>query len=156
MDNIMIVDDEQDTVQLMSETLGLWGYHPVTAGDGEEALAKFKETPIDLVITDLKLPKLDGVSLIDRIKSLNEQTEVIMCTGYPEVNTAVGAMKNGAYDYLVKPVDLNELKLKIERALERKKLRTTFPALNGLSWAIIISIPIWLALTTFIIYILRT
>lgn len=146
----MVVDDEKDIVELMSETLTLWGYNPITAMDGDEALDKFKETPIDLVITDLKLPKMDGVALLDRIKDLNQYTEVILFTGYPEVTSAIDAMKNGAYDYLIKPVDLSELKLKIARALEKKSLGKSLSTLKGLNWAMILSIPIWLTLGMFI------
>lgn len=142
----MIVDDEKDIVELMSETLTLWGYNPITALDAEEALKKFNEIPVDLVITDLKLPKMDGVQLLDKIKDLNENTEVILFTGYPEVNSAIDAMKNGAYDYLIKPVDLTEMKLKIGRALEKKSLGKSLSTLKGLNWAMIISIPIWLSL----------
>ena len=146
MHNVMIVDDEEDIVQLMSETLNLWGYNPVTAYDGEEALTKFSTTPVDLVITDLKLPKINGVKLLDKIKDIDSSTEVIMFTGYPEVGSAIDAMKNGAFDYLTKPVDLTELKLKVERGLEKKSMGKSIKTLKGLNWAMIISIPFWLAL----------
>ncbi len=122
MDNILVVDDEEDIVQLMSETLSKWGYHAITAQDGEEALIKFQETPIDLVITDLKLPKINGVALLDRMKEMKEDTEVILFTGYPEVSSQIDAMKFGAYDYIIKPVDLSDLKLKIDRALGKKNV----------------------------------
>ncbi len=146
MENVLVVDDEKDIVELMSETLTMWGYNPITAMDGEEALQKFQEIPIDLVITDLKLPKMDGVQLLDRIKRMSDRTEVILFTGYPEVNSAIDAMKIGAYDYLIKPVDLSELKMKIARALEKKSLGRAMTTLKGLNWAMIISIPIWLTL----------
>lgn len=153
--NIMIVDDEEEIVHLMSQTLDLWGYNAITAQDGEEALAKFKETPIDVVITDLKMPKLNGVSLIERVKHLSEDTEVILFTGYPEVSTAIDAMKNGAYDYLIKPIDLENLRLKIEQALEKKSLGRSLNTVRGMNWALIISMPIWLAVGLLIAYILK-
>lgn len=155
MQNVMIVDDEEDIVQLMSETLDLWGYRPITACNGEEALERFKETPIDLVITDLKLPKMDGVRLLDRIKELDDATEVILFTGYPEIGSAIDAMKNGAFDYLTKPVDLTELKLKVERGLEKKSMTKSNRTLRGINWAMILSIPIWLILGAIIAYILK-
>jgi DNA-binding NtrC family response regulator len=150
MENILVVDDEEDIVQLMSETLKLWGFNPITARDGEEALEKFVEVPIDLVLTDLKLPKINGVKLLDKIKDLNNKTEVILFTGYPEVSSAIDAMKMGAYDYLIKPVDLSELKLKIERGLEKKAMSNSLNTLKGLSWAMVISIPIWFTLGIFL------
>ncbi len=155
MQNVMIVDDEEDIVSLMSETLSLWGYNPVCAKDGEEALDRFQETPIDLVITDLKLPKMDGVELLYRIKDIDEEAEVIVFTGYPEVNSAIGAMKNGAFDYLTKPVDLSELKLKVERGLEKKNLGKSVKTLKGLNWAMVVSIPLWLGLGILLAYVLK-
>lgn len=151
----MIVDDEEDIVQLMSETLELWGYHSVTAYDGEEALQKFQSEPIDLVITDLKLPKVNGVTLLNKIKDIDDSTEVIMFTGYPEVGSALDAMKSGAFDYLTKPVDLNELRLKVERGLEKKNMGKSIRTLRGINWAMIISIPIWLSLGVWIAYLMN-
>ncbi|MCG8605832.1 response regulator [bacterium] len=151
----MIVDDEEEIAQLMSETLELWGYNAITAQDGEEALVKFNETPIDIVITDLKLPKINGVSLVEKVKSLKDDTEVIMFTGYPEVSTAVNAMKNGASDYLVKPIDLDDLRVKIERAVDRKIIGHSGGVFHGINWAMIISVPAWLAMGIWLAYILR-
>lgn len=156
MSNVMIVDDEEDIVELMSETLDNWGYHAITAKDGEEALEKFQESPVDLVVTDLRLPKMDGVQLLDKIKDIDESTEVIVFTGYPQVNSAIDAMKNGAFDYLIKPVDLDELKLKIERGLEKKNMGKSIKTLKGINWAMIVSIPIWLALGIVLAYITKT
>ena len=155
MQNVMIVDDEEDIVQLMSETLQLWGYNPVTAHTGEEAIEKFKENPVDLVITDLKLPKINGVELLDKIKDMDDSTEVIMFTGYPEVGSAIDAMKNGAFDYLTKPIDLGELRLKIQRGLAKKNIGQPMKVFNGINWAMIISIPIWLCLGILLAYILK-
>ncbi len=155
MENILVVDDEEDIVQLMSETLKLWGFNPITATDGEEALEKFQQIPIDLVLTDLKLPKMDGVKLLDKIKKLDGQTEVILFTGYPEVSSAIDAMKIGAFDYLIKPVNLTELKLKIEQGLELKATSRSISILKGINWALIISIPIWFSLGIFLAHLLR-
>ncbi len=155
MQNVMIVDDEEDIVQLMSETLNLWGYRPITAHDGEEALQKFQCEPVDLVITDLKLPKVNGVNLLNKIKDIDNSTEVIMFTGYPEVGSAIDAMKSGAFDYLTKPVDLTELKLKVERGLEKKNMGKSIRTLRGLNWAMIISIPIWLSLGVWIAFLMK-
>ena len=156
MENVMVVDDEADIVNLMSETLELWGYHPITAMDGEEAFEKFQTNAVDLVITDLKLPKMNGVKLLDKLKNFENTTEVILFTGYPEITSAIDAMKNGAYDYLVKPVDLAELKLKVERALENKKMGRSIKILKGLNWAMIISIPLWLSLGILLAYLIKS
>ncbi len=155
MPNVMIVDDEEDIVRLVSETLDLWGYNSVGVNDPEDALLQFDETPIDLVITDLKMPKMSGVELLNRIKTVSEETEVIVFTGYPEVNSAVEAMKNGAFDYLTKPIDLSELKLKVERGIEKKDMGKTIKSLRGLNWAMVLSVPVWLALGTLLAYVLK-
>jgi DNA-binding NtrC family response regulator len=155
MANILVVDDEEDIVQLMSETLTLWGHQAITAVDGEQAIDRFQETPVDLVISDLRLPKMNGVRLLEKLKNMDKDIEVILFTGFPEVNTAIEAMKIGAYDYLVKPVDLNELRLKIDRALEKKDIGKSITTLRGVNWAMIISIPIWLALGILIAYLIN-
>lgn len=155
MENVLIVDDEEDIVQLMSETLDRWGYRSISAMDGEEALQKFYEQPVDLVITDLRLPHMDGVGLLDKVKEVDESTEVILFTGHPEINSAIDAMKIGAFDYLVKPIDLNELKLRVERALEKRKMGRSIATLRGVNWAMIISIPIWLILGIVLAYALK-
>lgn len=155
MGSILIVDDEKDIVQLMSETLNQWGYHTITARDGQEALEKFRQKPVDVVVTDLKLPGMDGVKLLEEIKQIDEETEVIVITGYPAVNSAVEAMKRGAHDYLIKPIDMSEFKLKLEQGLEKKDLKQSMSMLKGLNWALIISIPIWLVLGIYLIYLLK-
>lgn len=155
MENVMIVDDEQDITEMMSETLDLWGYNAITALDGEDALQKFRNSAVDLVITDLRLPKMDGIQLLEKIKDMNSATEVILFTGYPEVNSAIDAMKKGAFDYLIKPVDLSELKLKVERGLEKKSFGEAFRRLKGINWAMIFSIPIWLGLGILLAHLLR-
>lgn len=155
MNKIMIVDDEEDVIQMMSQTLEKWGFNAITASNGQEALDKFQLSGVDLVVTDLKLPKMDGVKLLDKIKEIDQSTEVIVFTGYPEIGTAIHAMKGGAYDYLIKPVDPAEMKLKIERALEKKHLGKTLANLKGLNWAMILSIPIWLVLGIVLAYMLR-
>jgi CheY-like chemotaxis protein len=146
MENIMIVDDEEDIVQLMAETISRWGYNPIIARDGDDALRKFAELPIDLLLTDLRMPKSDGVKLLDKVKELDPHAIVILFTGYPAIQSAVDALKKGAYDYLIKPVDLAELKAKIERGLKAKRKAQANTFLKGVNWAMIVSIPFWLLL----------
>jgi len=146
MHHIMIIDDEEDILDMLSDMIQKWGYLPIIARDGLDALEKFKEVPVDVVISDIRMPNLDGISLLERIKKINPQTSVIMLTGYPSVETAVRAMKDGAFDYLTKPINLDELKVKIDRALERTRLRQSLNTLRGLNWSLILSVPLWLIL----------
>ncbi|RME01084.1 MAG: response regulator [Calditrichaeota bacterium] len=146
MENVLIVDDEEDILQLMAEAVSRWGYNPIIARNGEDAFEKVQNLPVDLILTDVRMPKVDGITLLQKVKDVNPNTSVIVFTGYPAIQSAVDALKSGAYDYLVKPVDLAELKSKINRALREKRLEGTYGILKSVNWALIISIPIWLLL----------
>ncbi|MDQ7052969.1 MAG: response regulator [candidate division KSB1 bacterium] len=146
MENVLIVDDEDDILHLMAEAISRWGYNPIIAHDGQDAIQKVEELPVDLILTDVRMPKVDGISLLQKVKEINPDTSVIVFTGYPAIQSAVDALKSGAYDYLVKPVDLAELKNKIEKAIQAKRLQGTYGVLKSINWALIISIPLWFLL----------
>ncbi len=93
------------------------------AADGAEALAKFGECAADVVVTDLKMPRMDGVELLKKLREQDQNLPVIVCTAFGDVGTAVRAMRAGAEDYLTKPIDFDTLALAVERALERRELR---------------------------------
>src|SRR5258707_9514729 len=99
--------------------LGNWGYATDVASDGREALEKAAGLRPSLVVTDLMMPDMDGLSLLTALQQEMPRIPVIILTGRASVDTAVGAMRRGAYDYLTKPVDLDRLRLLIEKALER-------------------------------------
>ena len=155
MINILVVDDERTIVDIISKMLEKWGYNPVQAYSGEEALEKIKKVPIDMVITDLMMPKMDGFSLISRILENNINMVIIVLTGFPSIDSAVQAIKAGASDYMVKPVQTEELKFKIDRCIERRNLIKSKSFLRGLNWALIFSIPFWLILGIILATILK-
>lgn len=155
MDNILVVDDEKHIVNILSELLQKWGYNPVKATSGKEALEKFSEMPIDLVITDMVMPEMDGFELINKILASRPNTIILILTGYPSFDSAVQSIRGGAFDYLPKPINAEELKMKIERCLERKDLLKSKSVLRGMNWALIISIPFWLILGIILAKILR-
>ena len=155
MSNILIVDDEQDILEVLPDVVKKWGYNPIIAKDGTEGLQKYKEYPIDVVITDMKMPEMDGLKLLKEIISLDKHAMVILLTGYPSLDSAIRAMREGAYDYLVKPVNMEELKLRVERGLERKSQLKSIPVLRGMNWALVVSIPIWLVLGIILAKLLR-
>jgi DNA-binding NtrC family response regulator len=155
MKNILIVDDEEDVLGIISDVVRKWGYNPIVAQDGGEGLEKYKQLSIDLVLTDVKMPRMDGMALLKEIKNLDKGAVVMMLTGYPSIDSAITAIKQGAYDYLVKPVNLDELKFKIERSLEWKTLIKSRAFVKGLNWALIISIPLWLVLGIILAKLLR-
>jgi len=98
------------------------GYECVLAADGDEALARFAERPAPLTITDLKMPRVDGVSVVRAIREADPDAAVMVLTGAPDVKTAIASLKLGAYDFIMKPVNVDELLIAAERALERRQL----------------------------------
>ena len=155
MANVLIVDDEQDILETLPDVLHRWGHKTFVAKDGIEGLKVFKENPVDFLVTDIKMPEMDGLELLQNVLEMDKQIMVIFLTGYPSLDTAIAALKTGAYDYLVKPVNLDELKLRIERGLERKEHLKSLPLLRGLNWALLVSIPLWLVLGIILASLLR-
>ncbi|MFA6499467.1 MAG: response regulator, partial [Desulfurivibrionaceae bacterium] len=111
MNTVLIVDDEPNYLIVLSELLREEGLGIFTAGNGEDALKILGETDIDLIITDMRMPGLDGLGLLKAAKSLNPDLPVIMVTAFGEVEMAVAAMKAGAFNYLTKPFNNDELVL---------------------------------------------
>jgi len=119
---ILIVDDEPLVRKSLYESLRTEGYIASMASDGKEAWSKIEEKKVDIVIADMKMPKMDGISLLKKIKSGFPHIEVVLVTGYGNIETAVEAMKIGAFDYVTKPVLDNEIKIIIEKIIERNRL----------------------------------
>ncbi|HEX9912576.1 MAG TPA: sigma-54 dependent transcriptional regulator [candidate division Zixibacteria bacterium] len=120
--NILVVDDEVVICKSIQRILSPEGYEVKTALSGEEALEKISQESFDIVITDLKMPGMDGMELLAKIKEKDPEIIVIIITGYSTVQTAVQAMKMGALDYIPKPFTPEELIVVVEKALEKKKL----------------------------------
>jgi two-component system, NtrC family, nitrogen regulation response regulator NtrX len=122
MSNILIIDDEKAIRKTLSEILSYEGYKIEEAGDGEEGLRKFKEKTYDVVLCDIKMPKIDGIEFLDRVREVNPDVPVIMISGHGTIETAVEAVKKGAYDYIAKPPDLNRLLITIRNAMDKNNL----------------------------------
>ncbi len=120
---ILIVDDEANARSALSELLKEEGYAVETAADGFKALGKLPDFNPDLVLTDLKMPGMDGLELLRRMHELREDLVVVVMTAFGAVETAVTAMRNGAADYLTKPINMSELVLVLNRELEHLRLR---------------------------------
>src|ERR1043165_462877 len=121
-ERVLIVDDEEHVCALFQRILQKDGYEVECAANGEEGLALLERRPFDLVITDLKMPGMDGMELLKRGRALRPATTFVMLTAFGTVQNAVEAMKEGAYDYLVKPVDTDEIKMVAAKALELQRL----------------------------------
>ena len=120
--NILIVDDEEHIRKIMSIMLGKHGYKCRAAASGEEALAILAGEDFDAVLTDMKMPGIDGLELLARIKADKPEQVVVVVTAFASMDTAIQAMKAGAYDYLAKPFKEDEIVLILEKALERGRL----------------------------------
>ena len=124
VNRILVVDNEERMCELLKAALESQDTEVDVAFDGEHGLDHFRREPYPLVITDLKMPKISGLDLLSQVKEISPETEVILMTGYATAQTAVEAMKRGAYDYLIKPFDMEELRLKVARLIEAKRLET--------------------------------
>jgi len=120
---VLIVDDETSILMLLKEALTAWGYHVATASTATEALAVVRTQVFDAAITDIRMPDMSGLELLKQLKAHDESIEVVIMTGYPTIASAVEALKEGAYDYLSKPLILDELKHLMQRLMERRFLR---------------------------------
>lgn len=119
---ILIADDEKNTREGLRWALERKDHSILLAADGEEALQTITNTPADLLITDLKMPKLDGMQLLAKVRERSPSTAVVVLTGHGTVESAVDAMKNGAYDYLIKPINIDELNLLVDRIFSARAL----------------------------------
>ncbi|MBI5050869.1 MAG: sigma-54-dependent Fis family transcriptional regulator [Nitrospirae bacterium] len=124
MQKILIVEDKDSMAQMLRQTLELEGYSVIVASDGAEGIKKLKENKIDAVITDLKLPKKDGLEVLKASKEENPLVPVIVMTAFGSIETAVTAIKLGAYDFITKPLDTDHLLMLIRRSLENQRLIT--------------------------------
>src|SRR6187455_3743530 len=124
MADILIIDDEKAIRKTLSEILSFEGYKIDEASDGEEGLKKFREKNYDLVLCDIKMPRIDGIEFLQKAGEVNPDIPIIMISGHGNIETAVEAVKKGAYDYISKPPDLNRLLITIRNAMERNSLVT--------------------------------
>ena len=122
MSNILIIDDEKAIRKTLSEILSYEGYKIDEAGDGEEGLKKVREKEYDVVLCDIKMPKIDGIEFLEKAKEANPDIPIIMISGHGTIETAVEAVKKGAYDYISKPPDLNRLLITIRNAMDKTTL----------------------------------
>ena len=120
--SILLVEDDGDVREVVRDTLSFAGFAVETAQDGLEAIEKVRETRIDVILSDLMMPRMDGLELLKRVKQFQPDTNVIIMTGYGTIETAVEAMKHGAADFITKPANSGELLVRVSRALKIKAL----------------------------------
>ncbi len=124
MASILIIDDERAIRKTLGEILSYEGYKIDEAADGEEGLKKFSTTTYDVVLCDIKMPKMDGIEFLEKAKEINSDIPIIVISGHGNIETAVEAVKKGAFDYISKPPDLNRMLITLRNALDKQTLVT--------------------------------
>ncbi len=121
--HVLVIDDEPEIRQLMSELLESQGYHVRTAGEGSEGIAAFRKGRVRVVISDIRMPNMDGLEVLRRVRDIDETVPVILVTGFGDFEYAVDALRKGAYDFLQKPIQAGILLNTVERAKEHCRLK---------------------------------
>lgn len=124
MASILIIDDEKSIRKTLSEILSYEGYKVEEAADGAEGFKMFKDKQYDAVLCDIKMPKMDGLEFLEKAREINTDVPIIMVSGHGNIDTAVEAVKKGAYDYISKPPDLNRLLITLRNAMDKTNLVT--------------------------------
>jgi DNA-binding NtrC family response regulator len=124
MANILIIDDEKSIRKTLSEILSYEGYKVDEAADGAEGFKMFKDKQYDAVLCDIKMPKMDGLEFLEKAKEIHPDVPIVMVSGHGNIDTAVDAVKKGAYDYISKPPDLNRLLICLRNAMDKSTLVT--------------------------------
>ncbi len=120
---VLVVDDDSAHRTMLRTLVGGWGYDIVEADDGSAAIEEVHKRPFDMVLMDVRMLKVSGLEALERIKSFNPAIPITIMTAYSSIDTAVEALKKGAYDYLTKPLDFDKLSLTLERAMEHSQLK---------------------------------
>jgi two-component system response regulator HydG len=128
---ILVVDDDVAHRIMLKKLIGSWGYDVSEAEDGSIAIERVREQAFDLILMDIRMVNVSGIEALEQIKIINPAIPVIIMTAYASVETAVNALKKGAYDYLTKPLDFDELKIAIARATEHTRLKKENEYLKG-------------------------
>jgi two-component system response regulator AtoC len=128
---ILVVDDEVFVRDLLSDFFGKLKFTVVTASDGPSGIAALEKEPFNVVLVDLKMPGMSGTETLREIRRIRSATPVIIMTGYPTIDSSIEALRLGAYDYIIKPFKLQELRELIERAIKEQQLHTEIDTLRG-------------------------
>jgi DNA-binding NtrC family response regulator len=144
MARILVIDDDESYRTILRGYIEEKGHTVIVADGADAGLKIFMEEKIDLVISDLMMPVKSGMELLRELRGVNPKVLFIMVTGYPALDTATAAIRAGAFDYLIKPVDMQQLAAVMHRALSTIELRTHLSTMRGMNVALLISIPFWI------------
>jgi len=152
MSNILIVDDDDSFAASLGRVVSELGHSSVRAVDGREGLVKYNDGEFDLVVADLKMPRMNGVEFIREVKRIDRNAVILVITGYADMQSAVETLTLGAYDYIEKPVGIEKFRACLERGLEKKRLVSQLNFTQGLIWMVALSIPLWMVLGIVLYY----
>ena len=148
---ILVVDDDRALADNIVEFLTKLGYEAFPAYNGREGLIKFEQEDFQVVITDLKMPEMDGMELLEEMKKLDSDVNVIVLTGFGTIESAVQAIKGGAYDYITKPIEFAEIELVVNRAMEKYTIFRQMHRFRRMFFFVLFSIPLWILLGVLLI-----
>lgn len=144
MERILVVEDEKDISDMLVETLKVLGYMAVVAKNGEDGLDKFRSQSFSLIITDIRMPVMDGLTMLRTIRKEDSKLPIIVITGYPSVDSAVECLMEGADYYLVKPILMDDLEAKIKKALYKAKIQQALTSKKIVNAVLFLLIPVWI------------
>ena len=143
---ILVVDDDRALADSLVEFLSTLGYRTISAYTGYEGLTRFEQDEYQLVITDLMMPEMDGIQLLEAIRKRDKDVSVIVLTGFGSIESAVQAIKRGAYDYITKPLKFEEIEVIVERAIEKDTIFRQMRRFRGMFYFILFTVPLWILL----------
>ena len=150
MDKILIVEDEKDVQDVLAEALKIWGYETVLASNGEEGLEKYRQQNFSMLITDIRMPRMDGLTMLKKIREKDAAIPILVVTGYPSVDSAVESLIKGADNYIVKPINMDDLHAKIGKAFEKRKVQQQLGRYRRLNLFLALLLPIVFVLGYFL------
>jgi DNA-binding NtrC family response regulator len=145
-ERLLIVDDESEIRQIFGDYFSSLGYRVAVAENGRDALEEFARGDFDCVLSDLVMPVMNGMEFLRALREKDKETAFFLMTGYPSVGNTVDAIKLGAYDYITKPLNLEDVRAKIERAVHARDAEKSLKKTQGLLWSIVMTVPLWLTL----------
>jgi DNA-binding response OmpR family regulator len=146
MERVLVVDDDESIRSFLVEVLDRLGYESDTAENGKKGLEKYHTGSYTLIITDMRMPIMDGLTMLKTIRSEGSKIPIIVVTAFPTVNSAVESLIHGADYYLVKPINLDDLKAKIGKAIERRKIHKRLASTKVANIVMVGLIPLWIIL----------
>ena len=144
MERILVVEDDEGIRDLLVETLTRWGFEPVLAENGQVGLEKFHSESFSIIITDVRMPIMDGLTMLKAMKREKPKIPIIVITGYPSVDSAVESLVEGADYYLVKPLNIDDLEAKIKKCFQKRKTQRALDSMKIANIVMVVLIPLWI------------